>query len=105
VIGLVFIIIKLMQNVIKKKSSSRSYCPDNAKECGQNAGSSVGVVRGKNSNRWTLSTCLVRLSPVVLSAHSWRLTLPLTMMQSPFLATIHNNFSRLAPYSQHLLHY
>jgi hypothetical protein len=31
----------------------------------------------------TLSTCLVRLSPVVLSAHSWRLpphALPLTMM-------------------------
>jgi hypothetical protein len=31
VIGLVFIIIKLMQGVVKEKGSSCSYCPDNAK--------------------------------------------------------------------------
>jgi hypothetical protein len=42
------IIIKLMQGVVNKKGSSSTYRPDN-KECGQNAGSSIGVVRGKNS--------------------------------------------------------
>jgi hypothetical protein len=37
-----------MQGVVNKKGSSSTYRPDN-KECGQNAGSSIGVVRGKNS--------------------------------------------------------
>jgi hypothetical protein len=57
----------------------------------------VGVVRGKNSNRWTLSTCLVRLSPVVLSAHSWRFDITANDDAITLFATIHNNFSRLAP--------